>query len=229
MNPDARIQELLAHANALVGARLSDIADGLGLPVPAGGLRSKGWSGQIIERELGTTEESGHSSARGPDFPALGIELKTVPVDRNGAPLESTAVCMIDPVVIAGESWESSTARKKLQKILFVALEVPEARGQRKVVSVGDRTVAQVRLWSPSREEDERLRADFEHIVRDYFRVGRGAELTGHIGELLQVRPKAQNNRDTRSAYDSTGQPVALGKMGFYLRPTFVGAILRNA
>lgn len=229
MNPDERVQRLLEHATALVGARLSDIADGLGLPVPAGGLRSKGWSGQIIERELGTTEESGHPSARGPDFPELGIELKTVPVDRLGAPLESTAVCMIDPVVIAGESWESSTVRKKLQRILFVALEVPEVKGVRGIPSVGDRTVAQACLWSPSREEVERLRSDFEHIVRDYFRVGRGAELTGHVGEVLQVRPKAQNNRDMRSAYNSAGQRVSLGKMGFYLRPTFVGSILRTA
>ncbi|MDZ4694284.1 MAG: MutH/Sau3AI family endonuclease [Deltaproteobacteria bacterium] len=226
MNTDARVQRLLEHATALVGARLADIADGLGLPVPAGGLRSKGWSGQIIERELGTTEESGHGSARGPDFPELGIELKTVPVDQDGSPLESTAVCMIDPVVIAGESWESSTVRKKLQRILFVALEVPEVKG---VPSVGDRTVTQVCLWSPSREEVGRLQADFEHIVRDYFRVGRGAELTGHVGAVLQVRPKAQNNRDMRAAYNAVGQRVALGKMGFYLRPAFVGAILRTA
>ena len=38
---------------ALVGATLAEIADGLGLPVPIGHVRTKGWSGQIIERELG--------------------------------------------------------------------------------------------------------------------------------------------------------------------------------
>jgi len=58
-----------------VGVTLAELADGLGLPVPAGRVRTKGWSGQIIERELG----AGDGSGRGQDFAALGIELKTVP------------------------------------------------------------------------------------------------------------------------------------------------------
>ena len=114
----------------------------MGLPVPAGRLRTKGWSGRIIERELGL----GDTSVRGPDFATLGIELKTVPVTRDLLPLESTAVCHIDPVAIAGESWATSYVRTKLAKVLFVALHVPE--GAR---SVGERRVAAVRLWSPSK------------------------------------------------------------------------------
>src|SRR4051812_47154692 len=44
---------LLAHARALVGVTLAELADGLGLPVPVGRVRTKGWPGRIIERELG--------------------------------------------------------------------------------------------------------------------------------------------------------------------------------
>jgi DNA mismatch repair protein MutH len=69
-------ERLLAHARALVGVTLAELADGLGLPVPAGRVHTKGWSGQIIERELG----AGDGPGRGQDFAALGIELKTVPV-----------------------------------------------------------------------------------------------------------------------------------------------------
>jgi DNA mismatch repair protein MutH len=209
---------LLAHARALVGVSVAELADGLGLPVPVGNVRTKGWPGQIIERELGAGEGGG----RGPDFGALGVELKTVPVDTALVPLESTAVCQIDPVAIAGESWLTSYARHKLAQVLFVALEVPDRRG-----NVGDRRVTAVRLWSPSPAEDEVLRADFERFVRGFFRLGRAAEITGHEGVALQVRPKGRNAQDQRQAYGPQGQPVRIGKCGFYLRPAFVGRILQ--
>ena len=47
-SPD--LAALLAHARALVGVELGEIAEGLGLPVPSGTVRTKGWSGQILER-----------------------------------------------------------------------------------------------------------------------------------------------------------------------------------
>jgi len=212
---------LLAHARALVGVTLADLADGLGLPVPVGTVRTKGWPGQIIERELGAGEPG--PRLRGPDFAALGVELKSVPVDADRAPRESTAVCVIDPVAIAGESWQTSYVRHKLARVLFVALEVPPDSA-----SVGDRRVTVVRLWSPSADEEEVLGTDFERFVRLYFRRGRADEITGHEGVALQVRPKGRNARDRRAAYDREGRPVKIGKCGFYLRPTFVGRILQR-
>jgi DNA mismatch repair protein MutH len=212
------LEALLAHARALVGVELSDLADTLGLPVPAGRLRTKGWSGQVIEQELGAVV----GGARGPDFAALGVELKTVPVQESLEPLESTAVCQIDPVAIAGESWETSYVRAKLGCVLFVALAVPP--GAR---SVGERRVAAVRLWSPDADEARALREDFELFVRGYYRQGRAAEITGHLGAVLQVRPKGRDAADLRDAYDAAGNPARVGKHGFYLRPAFVARILR--
>ncbi len=211
------LDALLAHARALVGVELGDLADSLGLPVPVGLVRTKGWSGQVLEQELGVSS----GGVRGPDFAALGIELKTVPVSVALAPLESTAVCQIDPIAIAGESWDTSYVRRKLARVLFVALEVPESAR-----SVGERRVAAVRLWSPDADEERALRTDFELFVREYFRRGRAAEISGHLGAALQVRPKGKNAADLRDAYDSTGQPVRVGKHGFYLRPSFVARIL---
>ncbi|HVT06859.1 MAG TPA: MutH/Sau3AI family endonuclease [Polyangia bacterium] len=212
------LEALLAHARALVGVELGDLADALGLPVPVGRVRTKGWSGQVIEHELGVAV----GGTRGPDFAALGIELKTVPVrPYTLEPLESTAVCQIDPVAIAGESWDSSYVRLKLARVLFVALAVPE--GAR---SVGERQVAAVRLWSPDAAEEAALRADFELFVREYYRRGRAAEITGHLGAVLQVRPKGRDADDTRDAYDAQGRPTRVGKHGFYLRPAFVARLL---
>jgi DNA mismatch repair protein MutH len=210
----------LAHAAALVGVTLAELADGLGLPVPAGQLRTKGWSGQIIERELG----AGDSNGRGQDFASLGIELKTVPVNRDLVPLESTAVCQIDPIEIAGESWETSYLRKKLGQVLWIALQVPDGPA-----SVGDRQVVAVRLWVPSPDEQALLAADFELFVREYFRRGRAAEITGHQGQVLQVRPKGRNAADLRRAFGPSGEPIEIGKCGFYLRPSFVARLLRDA
>jgi DNA mismatch repair protein MutH len=213
------LAELVAHARALVGVELGDLADALGLPVPTGRVRTKGWSGRILEHELGVAP----GGARGPDFAALGVELKTVPVDAAGAPLESTAVCQIDPVAIAAESWEGSYVRAKLARVLFVALEVPA--GAR---SVGERRVSAVRLWAPDADEERRLRADFELFVRGFFRRGRADDITGHLGAALQVRPKGRNAADTREGYDAAGNSTRVGKCGFYLRPSFVAAILRR-
>ena len=147
-----------------------------------------------------------------------------MPVRSDLVPIESTAVCQIDPIAIAGESWETSYVRRKLARVLFVALEVPE--GAR---SVGDRRVAAVRLWSPNSAEEAVLRADFELFVRQYFREGRAADITGHLGQAMQVRPKGRDAADTRDGYDSLGRPVRVGKHGFYLRPTFVSHILAAA
>jgi DNA mismatch repair protein MutH len=197
---------------------LAEVADGLGKPVPVGAVRTKGWSGQVIERELGADDGSTH----GPDFATLGIELKTVPVHGDLVPLESTAVCHIDPIAIAGESWSTSYVRRKLSQVLFVALEVPGTH------SVGERQVVAVTLWTPSPMEESALRADFELFARDYFRCGRSAEITGHLGQVLQIRPKARNSDDLRAAFGPDGKPVRIGRSGFYLRPAFVQGILRS-
>lgn len=215
----AALAELLAHARALVGARLADLADALGLPVPLGHATTKGWSGQIIERELGADQ----GSRAGPDFAALGVELKTVPVNAVLLPRESTAVCAIDPVAIAAESWETSAVRRKLERVLWIALAVSPGG------DVGDRRVAGVRLWSPDAEQDALLRGDFETIVRGYFRRGRGDELSGRVGRVLHVRPKGRDAGDRRAAFDAAGRPAAVLRRGFYLRPAFVASILRPA
>ena len=215
-------EALIRHARALLGATLAELADGLGLPVPVGAVRTKGWSGQIIERELGAGEGAAGANL-GPDFATLGIELKTVPVHRGLVPLESTAVCHIDPITIAGESWPTSYVRTKLARVLFIALEIPEVGS-----SVGERRVVAANLWIPSPDQDDALRADFELFVRDYFRVGRAAEITGHLGRVMQVRPKARNAADLCAAFGPDGLPVLIGKCGFYLRPDFVRGILRG-
>ncbi len=217
MNPGA-CDRLVAHARALIGITLGDLADQMGVPVPVGNAQAKGWSGQLVERELGASD-GGH----GVDFASLGVELKTVPTDPALAPIESTWVCHVDPAKVAAESWETSYTRLKLNRVLFIALEVRDRRAP-----VADRRVRAVRLWSPDIEQDHALRDDFELFARNYFRTGRLAEITGHLGTVLQVRPKGRNADDKRAGFGPDGQPIRFGRCGFYLRPAFVGRILAN-
>ena len=203
-----------------MGVELGELADGLGLPVPAGLVRTKGWSGQIIEHELGVAP----GGARGPDFAALGVELKTVPVTPELVPLESTAVCQIDPVAIAAESWEGSYVRAKLARVLFVALEVPP--GAR---SVGERRVAAVRLWSPDADAGARCCAPTSSCSCAGS-SGAGARTTSRATSAPCCRsaPRAGTPPTRATATTPRATRRASGSRGFYLRPSFVAAILRT-
>lgn len=81
MAPPRDEAELLARARALRGR-----------PVEPSGLHRKGKTGELVERALGA---HGGSTATW-DFPDLGVELKTIPVDaRTAMPRESTFVCTV--------------------------------------------------------------------------------------------------------------------------------------
>lgn len=43
------------------------------------------------------------------DFPELGIELKTIPVDAAGKPLETTFVCVAPLTGNSGVTWPAAT------------------------------------------------------------------------------------------------------------------------
>lgn len=213
MTPPRTEAELLARAEALAGRTLGAIAEGLALRAPSDLRRAKGWAGQLVEKALGATA----GSRAEPDFPHLGVELKTVPVDPRGRPAEGTYVCTapLDPRALG--RWEASWVRRKLRRVLWVP-----------VVGDGDpgaRVVGAAFLWSPSDEEDALLRADFEEVAT---LVAEGAlwQLDGRRGKVLQLRPKAADGDATTRALDDEAHWVADTPRGFYLRPSFTGAVL---
>ena len=52
-----------------------------------------------------------------PDFQHIGVELKTLPVDQNFRPKESTYVCTVPLIRNAGAIWETSTVKLKLSRV----------------------------------------------------------------------------------------------------------------
>ena len=147
--PPTTEAELFARAERLAGVTLGAIASRFGLEAPLALTRHKGWVGNLLERALGATA----GSRAEPDFEALGVELKTLPVDTRGRPLESTFVCTIPLSQIGEVEWDASRVRRKLRRVLWIPVE-----GTRSL-DVPQRRVGAPLLWSPNVEELAALRS----------------------------------------------------------------------
>ena len=209
------VEELLQRARGLGGYTLGELGAKLGIEVPDSAARAKGLAGQILEKMLGATA----GSRAEPDFVGLGIELKTIPLDATGKPKESTFVCSISLAAMADTDWERSTVWKKLQNVLFVPVEAASK------TPLGDRRVGRAFLWTPNAGEEAALRHDWERLAEMIAR-GDVEQITGHFGDVLQVRPKAASGRSRRRAPDEEGAVQWTMPRGFYLRPSFTDQVL---
>ncbi|MGF1693452.1 DNA mismatch repair endonuclease MutH [Photobacterium kagoshimensis] len=213
--PPQTEQELLERAQALAGLTLGELAAQAGLTPPQDLRRDKGWVGQLLEWHLGASA----GSKPVPDFIELGIELKTIPIGYHGKPLETTFVCVAPLIGLHGLNWQNSHIRHKLAKVLWVPVE-----GERDI-PLADRHVGSPLLWQPSPEEESQLRQDWEELM-DMIVLGQVEQITAKHGEVLQLRPKAANNKALTEAYGANGQPIKTLPRGFYLKTHFTAAIL---
>ena len=211
-------QELLGRARELTGRSLAEIAAALGVTLGGAGVHTKGKAGALIERALGATG----GSAAVPDFPHLGIELKTIPLDLSGRPRESTFVCTLSLADADRAEWTTSWVRRKLASVLWMPIHSAPGR------SADDRRIGAPTLWRPTAPQEAVLRADFDEIM-GMIGVGEVERLTAHTGRVLQARPKAAHGRVRTAAFGPDDEPVSALPRGFYLRAGFTGALLRGA
>lgn len=210
-------QELLEKAKWLSGFTLGEIAEMLNIPVPPDLKRDKGWVGMLIETALGA--KAGSKAEQ--DFAHLGVELKTIPVNRQGQPLETTFVSLAPLADNHGIVWQTSHVRHKLQKVLWVPVQ-----GER-VIPLSERIIGQPILWQPSSEQEWQLQRDWEELM-ELIVLGRLNEITGRLGEVMQLRPKGRNNRSLANAVNVRGEKIQALPLGFYLRKEFTAQILQN-
>lgn len=208
--------ELLARARDLAGRTVGELARALSVRVPGETRRAKGLVGALVERALGA--DAGTKSA--PDFGALGIELKTIPLRVDGTPRESTFVCTIPLERIAEMEWDESPVRAKLARVLFVPVESDPS------LSLDRRRLGAPFVWSPSDAQDAALRADWDDLA-GLIGAGLVDRIDARLGRCLQVRPKGKNARDVRRAADADGSPRLAAPRGFYLRARFTATIVR--
>lgn len=207
----------MVRAHQLAGHTLGELAARAGLVVPRDTRHAKGWIGRLAEELLGADA----ASRSVPDFTALGVELKTLPIDPVGRPRESTFVCLIPLGALRAATWSTSHVRRKLARVLWVPVVTP--RG----APLADRVVATPLLWRCAGADESALREDWEELV-DLIRLGQIDAIGGELGTCLQVRPKAANARARRQGVGEDGWPIDVLPRGFYLRATFTGALLRR-
>ena len=207
--------ELLTRARLLAGLTLSEVAEQVGIVQPRDLKRDKGWVGMLLETALGASAGSKPEQ----DFAHLGVELKTIPIDSQGKPLETTFVCVAPLTGNSGVTWLTSHVRHKLARVLWIPVE-----GGREI-PLRERRVGAPLLWSPNAEEDEMLRQDWEELM-DMIVLGRVEQITARHGAWLQIRPKAANSKALTEGIGDQGQPIMTLPRGFYLKKSFTGPLL---
>lgn len=217
MNIPKTEQELLERAQNLAGLTLGEIANDAGIEVPVNLTRNKGWIGLLLEHVLGASA----GSRPEPDFPNLGIELKSLPINEEAKPLETTFVSVAPLTGLVGINWHNCYVKKKLAKVLWVPVISP------KELPITQRIVGTPFLWSPNQEEEALLAQDWQELT-DMIVLGEVENIHGKHGQVMQLRPKAANSKAKTQAYDRHGKPFMTLPRGFYLKINFTHMLLHK-
>lgn len=215
--PPTTLDELEQRIELIAGLTLGQIAQELQVQVPDNYLLEKGWGGQLIEAFLGATA----GNLPEPDFQHIGVELKTIPIDETGKPLETTFVCVAPLTGETGIQWQTSTVYKKLKHVLWVPII------SNKNIPIPQRQVAMPFLWRPNPEQEQLLKADWQELT-DLIVFGHHDKITAKLGQVLQLRPKAADSSVRTQAYDTHGNLISAPPKGFYLRTDFTRKILKQ-
>lgn len=216
-NPPRDASELLQIAQTWAGRTLEELAAHQGHVLPERLTRAKGLVGQLVERCLGA--DAGNRSA--PDFTALGVELKTLPIGANGKPRESTFVSTLAMREVHQLEWPESRVFSKLRHVLWVPVEADPK------LPLARRRLGSPLLWRPTSEQEARLRCDWEQLM-GLIASGEVEQITAHLGRCLQIRPKAAHSRIRTLLLDENGAPQRTLPLGFYLRPSFTADLLTD-
>ena len=209
------LEQLLSQAQSIAGLTFGELADELHIPVPPDLKRDKGWVGMLLERALGATAGSKAEQ----DFSHLGVELKTLPINAEGYPLETTFVSLGPLVQNSGVKWENSHVRHKLSCVLWMPIE-----GSRHI-PLRERHIGAPILWKPTAEQERQLKQDWEELM-DLIVLGKLDQITARIGEVMQLRPKGANSRAVTKGIGKNGEIIDTLPLGFYLRKEFTAQIL---
>ncbi|CAB1274478.1 DNA mismatch repair endonuclease MutH [Candidatus Nitrosacidococcus tergens] len=208
-------QEVLAKAQKFAGLTLDEVAARLNWAVPKNLYHARGWVGNLLETALGAKA----STRPIPDFPQLGIEIKTLPLKQNSQPKESTFVCTL-PLGDLNTLWEQSRVYYKLNRVLWIPVEAEN------YIPISKRRIGMPLLWSPTLKQQEILKSDWEELI-EMASLGKLSEITSHQGVYLQIRPTA-NNRASYKKMSEDGNYISACYKGFYLRCIFTRAILSS-
>lgn len=127
------------------------------------------------------------------EFEKAGIVMKTIRLEKNGAPKESMSFPAFDYSEIIKETWEESTLREQLSRRFFFVV-FNRSKG-------GDLTLKKVMFWTmPEPILDGEVQKVWEETVRR-IKAGKAGELPGQSeNAVAHVRPHGKNAADTLPA-----------------------------
>ena len=205
------------RARALAGLSLADIAEQFQLGVPRNLRREKGWQGQLIERALGASS----GSLAQADFPEIGVELKTLPIDQHSLPTESTWVCIANLIPSHAERWQDSLVYEKLKRVLWLPVQDDDN------IPLAERRIGSALLWQPDAQQMQILERDYLELT-ERIALGEVEAISAHHGQALQLRPKAANRKVLTDARGPDGTVIKTLPRGFYLRRSFTISVIQQ-
>ncbi|WP_192506787.1 DNA mismatch repair endonuclease MutH [Pseudoalteromonas aurantia] len=214
-SPPATINELMQRVNDIAGITLGELAAQYQFKTPEHLLKEKGWPGQLLEYVLGASA----GSKPVPDFELLGIELKSLPIGYNGKPLETTYVTTVPLTGLTGATFHDSNVKKKLAHVLWLPVLAERA------LQPIDRIIGSGFLWQPNTDQINQLQRDWEEQI-ELIALGKIEQISGHLGEVMQIRPKAANSKALTDVIGPHGKLTKTLPRGFYLKTKFTQQIL---
>ena len=200
---------VLTHLHSVEGKSIADVAGSTGRPVGNG----KSAAASVVRRFLGEK-----TKGRSGDFERFGVEVKVVPIDRTGQPIEATSFPSFIHEELAFESWEDSDLLGRLNRILFVPLERKKGQDQ------GTAVVRRAFFWSPTEIELRGIATEWGHY-RDLIKEGGAATLPKQSQTTyIHVRPKARDASDR----DIAPGGVDVIRKCFWLNQAYVEHIIRE-
>lgn len=215
ISPPKSKSELLDRAKNIAGLTIQQLANKMEVCIPESTTHAKGWFGNLLELSLGANA----ASAPEPDFVNLGIELKSIPIDENGKPKESTYICVTQLNPSSLSSWEKSLVKCKLTEVLWIPFEA------NKNTPVPLRRIGSAILWQPNRLQEKQLKDDWQELS-DMIVLGDIDKISSSMGKYLQIRPKGANSKSLTSDKNQSGANKLTLPRGFYLRSSFTHSII---
>lgn len=214
ISPPKTEAELLTRATSWAGQTIGNLKNAVDAMV-GNGILHKGSVGQWFEKVLGA--DANNTSQ--PDFTALNIELKTLPIGLNGTPRESTFVSAISLTQIGNETWETSGVYRKLKRVLWIPIEGDPH------IPLLQRRIGQAFLWTPNIEQMTILQSDWQDFSNRIV-LGQLETISAKEGMYLQIRPKAANGKSLAWGINEYGEKAKTLPRGFYLRAGFTAQLL---
>ncbi len=218
---DASIESITEYAQKLVGHTLREMTDAPELQNPK---RRRGSFGNAVEEYYFKYKAN---SNQAPDFPKVGLELKTTPMRHVGSGTlvakERLVITMIDYDTVVDETFATSTLMNKASSILLIAYLYEKGKDPL------DYEVLFADTWDIPQEDLPQIRRDWETVV-EKVRAGHAEDISGSDTLYLEACTKAADSTIRRSQpySDVPAKPRAWALKASYMTAIENGLLKRR-